>query len=74
MMQGKLVRKNVSNTIGNTPLVHLQYLQGVVPGKVYGKLESFNPGLSIKDRIVRHMIYRAEQNGVVFVPLKPQLQ
>jgi cystathionine beta-synthase len=63
MTQGKLIRKNVSNTIGNTPLVHLQYLQNIISAKVYGKLESFNPGLSIKDRVVRHMIYRAEQNG-----------
>lgn len=62
-MLKNLIRKNVRQTIGNTPLVALDYLSPPNQAKVFGKLECFNPGLSIKDRIVRHMIARAEADG-----------
>lgn len=64
-MLKNLIRKNVRQTIGNTPLVALEYLSENSNAKVFGKLECFNPGLSIKDRIVRHMIDRAETTGQI---------
>jgi cystathionine beta-synthase len=61
----KAARFNVLDTIGNTPLVELPYLSEYTGAKVLAKLECFNPGLSIKDRIVRHMIERAEKQGKI---------
>ncbi len=55
---------SVLETIGNTPLVKLQQLQGV-PATVLAKVEAYNPGLSAKDRIVRYMIAKAEQAGKI---------
>ncbi len=52
------------NTIGNTPLVPLHKITADHPGiELYAKLEFMNPGLSIKDRIVRHILDKAEQSG-----------
>lgn len=55
---------SVLETIGNTPLVKLQQLQGI-PATVLAKVEAYNPGLSAKDRIVRYMIAKAEQAGKI---------
>jgi cysteinyl-tRNA synthetase len=55
--------KNILDTIGNTPLVLIRHLN---PGKdvtILAKMESFNPGGSIKDRIALSMIERAEERG-----------
>jgi len=54
---------NVLELIGDTPLVRLQRL--VKPGwaTVLGKLESLNPGGSVKDRIALAMIEEAERQG-----------
>lgn len=53
---------NILETIGNTPLVKLNKLapQGV---NLYVKVESFNPMGSVKDRMARAMIERAEERG-----------
>lgn len=53
---------NILDTIGNTPLVRLNKLapKGV---NIYGKLESFNPMGSVKDRMARAIIERAEESG-----------
>jgi len=56
--------ESVLETIGNTPLVRLQNLQGI-RAKVLAKVEACNPGLSAKDRIVRYMVAKAEQLGKV---------
>jgi len=55
---------NILETIGNTPLVKLNRLApaGV---NVYVKIESFNPMGSVKDRMARAIIERAEQTGVL---------
>ncbi len=53
---------SVLETIGNTPLVKLQQLEGI-PATVLAKVEAYNPGLSAKDRIVRYMVAKAEQAG-----------
>jgi cysteine synthase len=53
---------NISDHIGNTPMVRLSRLEpdGV---ELYGKLEAYNPGGSVKDRIGIAMIEAAEQEG-----------
>ena len=54
---------SVVETIGETPLVRVQDSPDAVP--VYAKLESFNPGASIKDRIGKHMLERMLERGDV---------
>ncbi len=49
--------------IGNTPLVRLTRITADLPCAVYAKLEFLNPSGSIKDRVARHMILRAERDG-----------
>ncbi len=49
--------------IGNTPLVRLKRLEGRDSAAIYAKVEAFNPGGSIKDRICLAMIEAAEQSG-----------
>jgi cysteine synthase A len=55
------IAADVTDLVGGTPLVHLP----TVGENVYGKLESFNPGSSIKDRIGVAMIDRAAEEGLV---------
>ncbi|MBE0661838.1 MAG: cysteine synthase family protein [Bacteroidales bacterium] len=52
-------------SIGNTPLVKLQKINPFSHIEIYVKLEFFNPGGSIKDRIVRHIIEDAEARGLL---------
>ncbi|MFA9516132.1 PLP-dependent cysteine synthase family protein [Halopenitus sp. H-Gu1] len=52
---------SVNETIGETPLVHVHAAPDDVP--VYTKLESFNPGASIKDRIGKYMLERMLERG-----------
>jgi cysteine synthase len=54
-----------SAVVGNTPLVSLQRLGEGLPGDVCAKLEYFNPGGSVKDRIGVAMIDAAEEAGLV---------
>lgn len=51
------------DTVGNTPLVPLDRLFANPDVRVFAKLEFFNPSGSIKDRIVRHIVQEAEQDG-----------
>jgi cysteine synthase A len=51
--------------IGNTPLVRLSRFAPGTPGNLVGKLESFTPGFSVKDRIGVAMIDDAERRGVI---------
>ncbi|AIL32454.1 cysteine synthase A [Basilea psittacipulmonis] len=57
------IAKSIVELIGNTPLVALQRLTEGLPGRVVVKLESFNPGSSVKDRIAAAMIETAEKEG-----------
>ncbi len=57
------VAKRVSDLIGNTPLVELSRLNSEGHARVLVKLEYFNPGHSIKDRIALSMLEAAEQQG-----------
>jgi cysteine synthase len=51
--------------IGNTPLVELKRLSPHPGVRIYVKLESYNPTGSVKDRVARSMIERAEEDGLI---------
>ncbi len=55
--------KNILEEIGNTPIVPIKRLNPFKDVTIYAKLESFNPGGSIKDRIALSMIEAGEQSG-----------
>lgn len=54
---------DIIRTIGNTPLVKLNHLTGPDHAEIWAKLEGFNPGGSVKDRVAFSMIEAAEQEG-----------
>jgi cystathionine beta-synthase len=53
----------ILETIGNTPLVKINKITKDLPCDVYAKVETFNPGNSIKDRMAIKMIEDAEKDG-----------
>jgi cystathionine beta-synthase len=55
--------KTILETIGNTPLVRINKITSDFPCEVYAKVETFNPGNSIKDRMALKMIEDAEKDG-----------
>ena len=55
--------KNISDLIGKTPLVKINKLDGAENAIVLAKMEYFNPGGSVKDRIAKNMIEVAEKEG-----------
>ncbi|MCW2955776.1 MAG: Cystathionine beta-synthase, partial [Thermoleophilia bacterium] len=55
----------ITDLIGNTPLVRLQKLQEPGMAEVLLKLEMFNPGYSVKDRIGARLIDAAERDGLL---------
>lgn len=56
---------NVVQLIGNTPILHLNKIEEAekLEASIYAKLESFNPGGSVKDRAALNMIEEAEKEG-----------
>ena len=56
---------NLTESIGNTPMVVLNKITKELPCKVYAKYETFNPGNSVKDRIGLKMIIDAENKGLL---------
>lgn len=56
---------NILETIGATPLVKLNRITEGVKPNIYAKIESFNPGGSVKDRIAKAMIEEAEKQGIL---------
>nr|WP_121273483.1 pyridoxal-phosphate dependent enzyme [Pedobacter schmidteae] len=54
---------NILETIGNTPLVKLNNITKEIPATVLAKIETTNPGNSIKDRMAVKMIEEAEKSG-----------
>ena len=59
------IAASLTDLIGNTPLLRLQRLSQGLGADLIVKLESFNPGGSVKDRIAFHMIRRAEEEGLL---------
>ena len=54
---------NILETIGNTPLIKLNSITESIKSDVFVKVESFNPGNSVKDRMAIKMIEDAEKEG-----------
>ncbi|OSI13266.1 cysteine synthase A [Neisseria canis] len=59
------IANSITDLIGNTPLIELNRLSKDLPGRVVAKLEFFNPGSSVKDRIAAAMIDAAEKSGKI---------
>jgi cystathionine beta-synthase len=57
--------KNILETIGNTPLVKLNKITSGIKATVLAKVETFNPGNSIKDRMALKMVEDAEKAGIL---------
>ena len=59
------IADNAAELVGNTPLVRLHRFEEKAgfDGRILGKVESFNPSGSVKDRIAREMIEAAEKDG-----------
>jgi len=62
------LHKNILSLIGNTPLVEINHLCSYEDAETWAKLEGYNPGGSVKDRIALSMIEEAERGG----RLKPE--
>ncbi len=61
---GTKISNTILDTIGNTPLVRINRItRGVTDATVLAKIETFNPGNSIKDRMAIRMIEDAERSG-----------
>ena len=62
-----MMYESMLNMVGNTPMLRLLHIEEALglKSRVYAKLESFNPGGSVKDRIALSMIEDAEQRGVL---------
>jgi cystathionine beta-synthase len=56
---------NILQAIGNTPLVKLHNVTKEIPGTVLAKVETMNPGNSVKDRIAVQMVEDAEADGKI---------
>lgn len=61
------IAKSLTELIGDTPLLELNHIMSDfgVDAHVIAKLESFNPGGSVKDRVALSMIEEAERSGVL---------
>jgi len=57
--------KTILDAIGYTPLVELSKINKGLKAKIFAKLEFTNPGGSIKDRIAKYMIEKAEKEGKI---------
>ena len=57
------IANNILEVIGHTPMVRINRIAKGVPGTVLAKIETFNPGNSIKDRMAVRMIEDAERQG-----------
>jgi cystathionine beta-synthase len=56
---------NILEAIGNTPMVRLNKVIDGIKATVFAKVETFNPGNSIKDRMALKMIEDAEKSGLL---------
>ena len=59
------IRKNITECVGNTPLVQLNKIAEGAGARIVAKVENLNPLWSVKDRIARAMIDAAERDGKI---------
>jgi hypothetical protein len=59
------IYNNILETIGNTPIVRINKITKDIPAQVYAKVETTNPGNSVKDRMALKMIEDAEKSGLL---------
>src|SRR4051812_38762510 len=57
------IKDSILDTVGETPLVRLSRIGANVQPQIVAKLESFNPGGSIKDRVAMRLVEAAEKDG-----------
>ena len=62
-MRQKIFSENILEAVGNTPLIKLNHITKGIKADIYAKLEFFNPMGSVKDRIAKYMIEKAEREG-----------
>src|SRR5258706_9977546 len=55
----------ILDTVGNTPMVRLRHLAADLPATILAKVEAFNPGGSVKDRIAIAIVQEAELKGLL---------
>ena len=67
------IYQNITELVGRTPIVKLNNIVPEGAAEVYVKLEAFNPGSSVKDRIALSMIEAAERDGLIS-PAIPSLK
>src|SRR6476661_7700352 len=65
MNPNKKICDNVLEAIGHTPMIRLNKVVDGIKAKVYAKVETFNPGNSIKDRMALKMVEDAEKAGLL---------
>ena len=64
-MGGGAVAENILELIGQTPMVRLSKIVEKDSASIYAKLEMYNPGASVKDRIAFNMVEQAEKKGLL---------
>ncbi len=64
-MSNQKIHDNILGAIGDTPMVRINRITRDVAADVYAKIETFNPGNSIKDRMAVQMIEDAERSGAL---------
>ncbi len=62
-MSSLRVAEEITELVGETPVLHLRHVVPAGAAEVYAKLEYLNPGGSIKDRAALGMILQAERDG-----------
>jgi len=65
MTRNNGIYNNLTELVGQTPIVQLNKIINNFPGKYFAKLEMFNPGQSQKDRIALHIVENAERKGIL---------
>lgn len=59
------IYESITDLVGNTPLIRINFLSEDTGAEILGKVESFNPMSSVKDRIALAMIDKAEEEGLL---------
>lgn len=60
-----MIYDNIGELIGRTPLVRIHFADEKIKAEILAKVESFNPGGSIKDRVGAYMLQDAEEKGKI---------